>query len=226
MSQSRYEAYKDSGVAWLGQVPAHWDASKLRWHSRIFAGATPDRTKPEYWMNGEIPWLNSGVVNNWNVTSADEFITEFGFANYSSTKLIKPNSLLIALAGQGKTKGMVAKLLFPATCNQSLGVIEVTDRYTSVDFIHFWLHSNYQNIRNLAGGDLRDGLNLVHLANIPLPLPPLAEQQAIAAFLDRECARIDTLIERAEQAIVLLRERRNALIAAAVTGQIRVDGVV
>ena len=60
------------------------------------------------------------------------------------------------------------------------------------------------------------------IPNIKLPLPPLAVQQAVAAFLDRECARIDALIERAEQAIVLLRERRSALIAAAVTGQIRV----
>jgi restriction endonuclease S subunit len=64
------------------------------------------------------------------------------------------------------------------------------------------------------------------MVNTLIPLPPLAEQQAIAVFLDRECARIDALIGKAEQAIVLLRERRSALIAAAVTGQIRVDGVV
>ncbi|MFD2028416.1 restriction endonuclease subunit S [Promicromonospora aerolata] len=77
-------------------------------------------------------------------------------------------------------------------------------------FLQYWLTSNYHSVRNLAGGDLRDGLNLQHIASIECPLPPLDEQRRIADFLDAETAQIDTLIAEQERLIELLRERRQA----------------
>lgn len=122
----------------------------------------------------------------------------------------------MALAGQGKTKGMVAQLGIRTTCNQSMAAI-VPNGEIGERFLFWWLASNYQNIRNMAGGDLRDGLNLDLLGNIPVPLPDPTEQTAIAAFLDRETAKIDGLVLEQRRLMELLKEKRQAVISHAVT---------
>jgi type I restriction enzyme S subunit len=202
-------------VKWLGKVPELWNKSRLRWLSRIFSGGTPDKTNQDYWTNGTIPWLNSGAVNQCTITEPSDFISQEAYEN-SSTKWINPGSLVIALAGQGKTKGMVAQLAIEATCNQSMAAI-VPENEITPRFLFWWLTSNYQNIRNLSGGDLRDGLNLELIGDIQCPLPESKEQTIIASFLDRETSRIDTLISEKERLISLLQEYRQALISHTVT---------
>jgi len=132
------------------------------------------------------------------------------------TRWVPAGSVLIALAGQGKTKGMAARLEFASTCNQSMAAI-VPAAGVDYRYVQFWLNANYQNIRNLAGGDLRDGLNLQHISAITLPLPPPSEQRAIADYLDRETAEIDAFIADQEELIGLLNERRAATITQTVT---------
>ena len=122
----------------------------------------------------------------------------------------------MALAGQGKTKGMVAQLGIPSTCNQSMAAI-VPNPNLDARFLFWWLDSNYQSIRNLAGGDLRDGLNLELVGDIPLPVVPLPEQTAIAEFLDRETGKIDGLVAEQRRLMELLKEKRQAVISHAVT---------
>ncbi|EHN66544.1 putative type I restriction-modification system specificity determinant for hsdM and hsdR (HsdS) [Comamonas testosteroni ATCC 11996] len=122
----------------------------------------------------------------------------------------------MALAGQGKTKGMIAQLAIDATCNQSMAAI-VPQNLQSSRYLFWWLYSNYQNIRNMAGGDLRDGLNLELLGDIGCPIPNVEEQLSIAAFLDHETAKIDALIEKQQRLIELLKEKRQAVISHAVT---------
>jgi type I restriction enzyme S subunit len=118
---------------------------------------------------------------------------------------------------------MVAQLAIEATCNQSMAAIVPENKITP-RFLFWWLTSNYQNIRNLAGGDLRDGLNLELIGDIQCPLPESKEQTIIASFLDREASRIDTLISGARKFIDLLKEYRSSLITAAVIGKIDVRG--
>jgi type I restriction enzyme S subunit len=84
MSFPRYPEYKDSGVEWLGQVPAHWGAGRLKWMCKRYAGGTPDRANPSFWENGSIPWLNSGAVNDRVITKPSEFITLEGFERSSA----------------------------------------------------------------------------------------------------------------------------------------------
>ena len=162
-----------------------------------------------------MPWLNSGSVNDWAITAPSELITRQALAK-GATRWAPKGSVLVALAGQGKTKGMAARLEIDSTLNQSLAAIVpgVTVEYR---FLHYWLTSNYQNLRGLAGGDLRDGLNLQHLGAVQIPRPEFAEQRAIADYLDRETARIDAFVGTNEQLIALLWERRAAVIAHAVT---------
>lgn len=215
MKYATYSKYKPSPMAWLDQLPTHWNAASLRWMSKRYAGGTPDKGNEAYWEDGDIPWINSGAVNDGYITQPSELITREGFAN-SSAKWIPKDALVMALAGQGKTKGMVAQLGIPTTCNQSMAAL-IPDHRLAPRYLYFWLTANYQNIRNLAGGEARDGLNLEMLGSIPCPVPPVDEQQTIARFLDAKTAQIDTLVAQKRQLIEKLKEKRQALIARTVT---------
>ncbi len=88
-------------------------------------------------------------------------------------------------------------------------------------YLLWWLETNYETIRNLAGGEQRDGLNLEMVGGIPCPIPPNKEQEAIAGFLDRETARLDALVAEKKRWLELLAEKRRALITRAVTRGLR-----
>ena len=216
-----YPVMRNSGVPWLGAVPTHWRTHPVRRYCRVFAGATPSRSVAHYWENGSIPWLSSGDVNLRRIRTARQFITDAGLKN-SSANWIRPGSLVVALAGQGKTKGMVATVEVSTTCNQSLAVIEPADSESRYEYLAYYLESRYQDIRALVGDGLRDGLNLEHVRSIPTPLPPLPEQAAIVRFLDHADRRIRRYIRAKQQLIALLEEQKQAIINQAVTGQIDV----
>lgn len=211
-----YPSMKHSGTPWLGQVPEHWEAAAIRRFCRVFAGATPSRNVPAYWQGGSIPWLASGDVNLRRITYARQFITKAGFAA-SSTKWIGPGSLVIALAGQGRTKGMVATVEFSTTCNQSLAAIEPHPLRSDYRFLAYYLESRYIDIRALVGDDLRDGLNLEHVRGITAPLPPLSEQSAIVRFLEDADQRIQHYIHAKQKLIKLLEEQRQTIVHHAIT---------
>jgi type I restriction enzyme, S subunit len=215
LNQKSYPNYKDSEIDWVAQIPAHWGRSHLKLLSQIYSGGTPDKSKEEYWENGTIPWLNSGAVNDFDIKAPSAFITVDALNN-SSAKWINEGAVLMALAGQGKTKGMVGQLQFKATCNQSMCAILPREKLNS-RYLLWWLNANYQNIRNLAGGDLRDGLNLEMVGSIKVPLPLISEQVEIADFLDRETVKINELIKRQEKLIKYSEERRKSIISHAIT---------
>lgn len=214
----RYEKYKES---WIGEIPDHWATVALKWVSKIYSGGTPSKNRPEYWLNGSIPWLNSGTVNQFDITTPSNYITEEGLKN-SSAKWIEEGSLVIALAGQGKTKGMTAFVRLKTTCNQSLGVIKPYSKLNS-RFLLYFLKRNYLYIRGLAGEGKRDGLNLQIIGEINIPLLPLFEQTAIANYLDRKTAEIDELIAQKERLLSLYEEEKTAVINQAVTKGIDPD---
>lgn len=203
-------------LEWAPDIPPTWDVVNLKMLARIFAGGTPDRKNADYWSDGAIPWLNSGSVNDWAISTPSELIALEALAN-GATRLAPKGSVLVALAGQGKTKGMAARLEIDSTLNQSLAAI-VPGASLDYRFLQYWLASNYLNIRGLAGGDLRDGLNLQHIGSIQVPRPLVEEQRAIADYLDRETAQIDAFIAKNEELIALLTERRGALRAELATG--------
>lgn len=216
-----YPEYKDSGMEWCTALPVGWKRTNLRWLSSIYAGGTPSKNVIDYWENGTVPWINSGAVNQSYITEPSTFISKAAFEN-SSAKWIPKGALVVALAGQGKTKGMVAQLGINTTCNQSMAAIVFPKKSLS-RYIYWWLTSNYQNIRNMAGGDLRDGLNLELLGDIQCPQPNDGECIRISAFLDHETAKIDNLIEKQRQLIELIKEKRQAVISHAVTKGLNSD---
>ncbi|OYT87776.1 MAG: hypothetical protein CFE46_11630 [Burkholderiales bacterium PBB6] len=210
---------KDSGVEWLGEVPAHWGVSALSYLSSIETGATPERGEPSYW-NGTIPWLKTGEINWEPIREAEEFITEEGLAN-SAAKLSQPGTLLMAMYGQGVTRGRVALLEIEAAYNQACAAITFGDRVIP-KFGRYFFMAAYDHIRE--GGNETSQMNLSAglIAKFRLSVPPKVEQEAIVRKLDDELLRSEVLCGEAVKAVTLLQERRSALISAAVTGQIDV----
>ena len=214
MAYPAYKQYIPSRLEWLNVIPKHWEITRLRLLSKRYAGGTPSKDNAEYWQDGDVPWLNSGAVNQGSITKPSAFITQLGLKE-SSAKWIPENAIIIALAGQGKTKGTTAYTTFKVTCNQSMGA--VIFEKDNPRFMYWWLVSQYRNIRGMASDDSRDGLNLEMIGTIPCPLPTIEEQTQIAKFLDHKTRQIDQLIEKKKALIEKLDEQRIAVITQAVT---------
>jgi type I restriction enzyme S subunit len=201
-------------TAWFSHIPDGWGRSHLKWLAQIYAGGTPSKGNESFWRDGTIPWLNSGTVNQKFIDTPSAFITDEALKN-SSARWVPKGALVVALAGQGKTKGTVAQMGIDATCNQSLAAI--VPKGIQARFLFYFLEGNYRNLRSLASDDLRNGLNLDLLGSIDCPIPPPRLQAVIANVLDRETARTDALVAKYERLVELLEEKRLALVTRAVT---------
>lgn len=148
-------------------------------------GGTPTSSVKEYYENGTIPWLVSGDIHQKKIVNCEGRITEAGVTE-SNAKVLPQNSVLIALNGQGKTRGTVALLkMCNATCNQSLVAISPLSAEVLIpEFLFSVLNSMYQDIRDLTGDEQRSGLNIPLLKTIQIPLPPLEVQHQIVAEID------------------------------------------
>ena len=210
---------KDSGVDWIGQIPEGWGTGKIKYYAEISAGSTPDRTNELFW-NGDIPWMASGEVNQGVVTHTAEKITKLGLRN-TSTKLLSKGTVMLALNGQGKTKGTAAILNIETASNQSLASFDVNNEVVNGYYLYYYFVSNYSNIRGLKGED-RDGLNLKLVSNIEIPLPNIDEQLKIADFLDKKTEQINQMIAIKKEQIENINKQRQTLIYDYVTGKRRV----
>lgn len=151
--------------------------------AQCVAGATPNSKDPSLW-DGNIPWMSSGEVNKRIIYSTDRFITQRGFDS-CSTKMIPAGAVVVALAGQGKTRGMVARTRIELCTNQSLCAI-ISDANVDSDFLFHYLVSQYNNLRTVSSGDgTRGGLNLKMIRGYRVPVPPLEVQQEIVRILDQ-----------------------------------------
>ena len=159
-----------------------------------FPGATPKTTHPEYWENGTIPWMSSGEVNQEEVTFTEKKITPKGY-DETSTKMVPVGTVVIALAGQGKTRGKVAITRIPLCTNQSLCAIVVDETVISKYLFHY-LRSQYARIREISSGDgTRGGLNLKMIRAYVVPVPPIEVQEEIVRILDSYTEKIDELTQ-------------------------------
>lgn len=152
-------------------------------------GGTPSKNQPEY-FGGDIKWIVSGDVNKEFIYDVDGRITEAGYKN-SNAKMLPKDSVLIALNGQGKTRGMAAILKTEATCNQS--VIAFTPKNNEeLDhvFLFFYLRGCYQKLRNLTGDKERSGLSMSTLRPFQVIAPPIDIQRKVAAKLQRKYEEI------------------------------------
>ena len=219
---------RDSGVAWLGQVPAHWEVSKIGYLAVIGNGSTPNRSIPEYWADNDtegVGWLNSAKINDGKILAAEQFISQRAVRE-CHLPLCEPDSVLVAITGEGQTRGRAALLKISATINQHLAYLLPDRRQVDASFLWRQLQARYSWLRfeSAGGGSTRAALTCEFLRGVPITLPSLVEQNEIVKWLDTELTRLDSIVDMAQLSMDLLQERRTALIAAAVTGKIDVRG--
>ena len=186
-------AFSESSGATVGTaaLPAGWVWTTLGQCFRVAVGATPSRKEPSYW-GGDIPWVSSGEVQLGRIRHTDEHISAAGLAN-SSTQLNPPGSVMIGMIGQGKTRGQAAILDIEAANNQNCAAIWVSHTAIPTEYVFFWLMSRYTETRSEGSGNNQQALNKRLVEQIPLPLPPLAEQQRIVSEVDRRLSLVSNV---------------------------------
>lgn len=211
---------KDSGIAWIGSIPSNWNRVCISYITTSRSGGTPNRDNPLYWENGTIPWMSSGEVNKSIVWDTNEKITPLG-SEHSSAKILPKNSVMVALNGQGKTKGMVAVLKIPAACNQSLCAIQCNDNLLYYQYLYYCFKAMYKYLRSQAGDDIRDGLSASFVVKQNIPFPDRSIQQRIADFLDVKCTEIDSIIDKTRSSIEEYKKVKQSIIFQSITKGIR-----
>ena len=210
------EQMKPSGIDWIGDIPKSWKVKPIAYMTKSRSGGTPDRNNLLYWENGTIPWMSSGEVNKVNIYDTDEKITTLA-VHHSSAKIISKNAVMVALNGQGKTKGMSAILRIDSACNQSLCAFSCNAGILYYEYLFWCFQTMYTYLRQMSGDDVRDGLAASYVKKQKIPVPKYEEQQAIADFLDKECAQIDSIAADLEKQIELLQQYKKSLITETVT---------
>ncbi len=165
---------------------------------QCFAGGTPKTDRVEFWDNGTISWMSSGEVNKGTIYETEKKITQLGF-DKSSTKMIPPNAVVLALAGQGKTRGMVARTKISLCTNQSLCAI-VPNETINYSFLYFYLKNQYMQLRQISAGDGTRG-NLCFYFGLPRSLRSLAMTRRDLFFKTHKVCPLKWLCEKSNMSI-------------------------
>lgn len=151
--------------------------------SDVISGGTPSRGKAEFWNNGTIPWVKTTELKNNVITDVDEYITEEGLVN-SSAKLVPAGTILVAMYGQGKTRGMTAYLDIEASTNQACACILPSDKIDSM-FMWKYFELSYDKLRSLAQGAGQPNLNGNMIKNFKVLVPPIEMQKSYVNFVNQ-----------------------------------------
>jgi len=214
---------KPSGVEWLGDVPEHWETWKLaHGFDLVGSGTTPPSDELE-WYEGTIPWITTSELRENLISSTEKCVSREAVNRFSALKIFPKGSLAIAM--YGATIGRLGILGLEATTNQACCVMNGGNVF-SIKFVYFWMQAFKESIILLASGGGQPNISQDKIRSLKIPCPSVTEQQAIAAFLDRETAKIDALSVKVSTVIERLKEYRTALISSAVTGKIDVREAV
>ena len=174
----------------LPELPEGWVWASVEQMAEVGTGATPLRSKREYYDGGKVPWVTSGALNEEFVSAADECITDLAVQE-TNAKLFPAHTLLVAMYGEGKTRGKVSELLIDAATNQACAAIVMEGLSAKVrGYAKLFFLKNYEDIRRLSSGGVQPNLNLSHIKATAIPLPPLVAQHRIVAEVDRRLSLV------------------------------------
>lgn len=182
----------------------------------VSSGNTPSRRKSEYW-NGSIPWITTGELESGYVTASKECVTEKALKE-TALKLYHKGTVLIAMYGQGKTRGTAAVLGIEATVNQACAALTVHSGCSK--FLFYQLQNSYHAIRRLSNTGNQENLNAEIIKNFKIPWPDELEQQKIAAILSTQ----DKVIELKEKLLAQKQQQKKYLMQQLLTGKKRLPG--
>jgi len=192
-----------------------WELQKLQKIAKVSSGGTPSRAKSNYW-NGNIPWVSTTLIDFNTILESNEFITDDGLTN-SSAKLFPKGTLLMAMYGQGKTRGKVALLGIEATTNQACGAIIPNNDKLNELFLFQNLAGRYDEIRDLSNQGGQENLSGEIIKNISVTIPTLPEQIKIATFL----TAVDEKLQALKQKKTLLEQYKKGVMQQIFSQELR-----
>lgn len=209
------EQMKPSGIDWIGDVPNEWDITKVKYRtSQIGSGTTPDSGNPLYYENGCFPWIQSGDLYNADyIRDTEKKITELAVADFNALTWYEKEFVVVAM--YGASVGNIAISQISSYTNQACCVLKAKD--DDLRYLFYFLSAGKENMLQMAFGGTQPNISQAIIKNLPYLDVPHNEQQAIADFLDKECAQIDSIAADLEKQIDLLQQYKKSLITETVT---------
>ena len=186
--------------------------------AKIGSGGTPSRQKPEYY-GGDIPWVKTTEVQNSYIQSTSEKITDLGLKN-SSAKIYPKNSVILAMYGEGKTRGKCAILNINASTNQACAVITCNNKKLLFKFCFYWFQSQYDQMRLKSSGGNQPNLNLGIIKKTKIPLPSLEEQEQIVSLVEQGFSLIQNTTQIVNSTLQKLQTMKMSILKQAFEGKL------
>lgn len=211
-----------------GKLTAQWRSQNQQeeWQwltigdvSTVSTGSTPKRTEPSFWDSNDVPWLTSSVTGKEFCNSATQFVSNKAVKE-SRLKVFPPGTLLLAMYGEGKTRGQVTEISFEATCNQACAAILVNENKISKSFVKLRLLENYEATRMAAEGGNQPNLNLSKVRKITIPVPSIEEQTEIVRLVEQYFALADTLEKHLADAKARVDNLTQSILGKAFRGEL------
>ena len=196
-----------------------WTVSDVQSVAQIGTGSTPLRSNSSFYSSEGTPWISSAATSKPIVMSADEFVTDAAIIAHR-LKIFPVGTLLVAMYGEGKTRGQVTELGIAATINQACAAIVVDEKSTKKAFVKLVLQANYMEMRELAKGGNQPNLNLSKIKKFPLFLPTLEEQTEIVRRVEELFAYADRIEARYQAARARVDKLTPAILAKAFRGEL------
>jgi type I restriction enzyme S subunit len=174
-------------------LPETWLPCEIKDIGKVCNGSTPSRKHPEYWGGG-IPWISSGEVRNNIITETKENISKKGYKN-SSVRMLPKGTVLLAMIGEGKTRGQTAITKIEATINQNIAAVIIDHGFIFSEYLWYWFQFQYEITRQVGGGTGPQALNCQMVRELSLNLPPFEEQNEIVRRVEA-LLKIGNSIER------------------------------
>jgi len=213
----RYDSYKDSGVDWIGKIPSSWVKTKLKYKlQEVVTGGTPDTSNDSFWSDEDngINWISISDItsNGREITETKKFISEKGLES-KNLQILPIGSLIYSIYG---SIGKISRLGIPSTIHQGILSLKTNSTYNTT-FLEYYLIYFKEYVSLFSSSNTQENLNQEKVSNFDVPVPPLSEQQQIVSFLNTKTLLIDSLIEKTQRKIELLKEKRTSLINEVVT---------
>ena len=204
----------------LGSLPSGWTWATLDQLANVGTGTTPSRTNAKFWEDGTVPWLSSACLNRDWVDSPAEFVSETALEKTRLT-MYPTGTLLMAMYGEGKTRGKVTELRIAATINQALAAIVLEGSASQCrSFVKLALRAVYDKLRGESSGGVQPNLNLSIVKRVAIPLAPLSEQHRIVAEIEKQLTRLDAGVAALRRVQANLKRYRAAVLKAACEGKL------
>ena len=202
----------------LSKLPERWKWVKFGQIFNVYVGSTPSRKRPDFW-NGAIPWVSSGEVAFCRIKNTDEKITVLGFEN-ASTEVHPIGTIMLAMIGEGKTRGQAAILDIEAAHNQNTAAIRVSEAGAVPELIYNYLVYQYEMTRKVGSGNNQKALNKERVSELIFPLCSIAEMTEIARLIDEKLSEINLLDQTITTSLKQAEALRQSILKKAFSGQL------